>query len=106
MSIKDMRNRRVHNISKHHPIHAREAYVLADNATRFFELMTIEVSKQVIAEFHQFRRESLKLLFVEEMYKEANQNADPYINKPMDKGLNQQPPQNCSQQANMGMMAQ
>ena len=90
MSIKDMRNRRVHNISKHHPILAREAYILADNATRFFELMTIEVSKQILDEFHQFRRESLKLLFLEEMYIEANPGIDPYLNKPIEKGMNQQ----------------
>ena len=43
MSIKEMRNRRVHNVSRALPILAREAYQIADQACRFFELMTIEV---------------------------------------------------------------
>ena len=52
MSIKDMRNRRVHEVSKNLPIFAREAYILADNTCRFFELMTIEVPKSLLEEFH------------------------------------------------------
>ena len=88
MGIKDMRNRRVHNVSKQHPFLAREAYVLADNVTRFFELMKIEVAQQILSELHQFRREGLKLLFLEEMYIEANPGIEPYLNKSAEKGLN------------------
>ena len=43
MQVKDMRNRRAHEISKHLPIFARQAYKLADDMCRFFELMSIEV---------------------------------------------------------------
>ena len=89
MGIKDMRNRRVHNVSKQHPIFAREAYLLADNVTRFFELMKIEVSSQLKSDLHQFRREGLTLLFLEEMYIEANPGVEPYVNKSAEIRLNQ-----------------
>jgi hypothetical protein len=45
--IKDMRNRRVHEISRHLPISAREAYNLSETAAKFFELMTIEVPRDI-----------------------------------------------------------
>lgn len=56
MQVKDMRNRRVHEISKHLPIFARQAYKLADDMCRFFELMTIEVPASFTSELRQYRR--------------------------------------------------
>ena len=80
MQIKDMRNRRVHEVSKNLPIYAREAYVLADNACRFFELMTIAVPKELLDEFHTFRKEALQLLYVEELHNEASKDSRPEQN--------------------------
>ena len=47
MQIKEMRNRRVHNVSKALLISAREAYSIADYACRFFELMTVDVPNTI-----------------------------------------------------------
>ena len=72
-----MRNRRVHEVSKNLPIYARETYVLADNACRFFELMTISVPKELLNEFHSFRKEALQLLYVEELHNEVSESNQP-----------------------------
>ena len=72
MQIKDMRNRRVHEVSKNLPIYAREGYLVADNCCRFFEIMTISVPKELLVEFHSLRKEALQLLYVEELHNEAN----------------------------------
>ena len=47
--IKDMRNRRVHEISRALPISARDTYNLAETTQKFFELMTVACP----AEFHR-----------------------------------------------------
>ena len=70
MQIKEMRNRRVHNVSRSLPISAREAYSIADLACRFFELMSIEVPNQIHSELRVLRREALQMLFVEELQAE------------------------------------
>ena len=59
MQIKEMRNRRVHSVSRALPISAREAYSIADLACRFFELMTVDVPKSIHSELRVLRREAL-----------------------------------------------
>ena len=68
MQIKEMRNRRVHNVSRSLPISAREAYQTADQASRFFELMTGPVDETIHKIFRDLRREALQMLYVEELH--------------------------------------
>ena len=74
MQIKDMRNRRVHNVSRQLPILAREAYQIADQTCRFFDLMTVEVPVSITGTFRALRREALQLLYVEELHAEHQES--------------------------------
>jgi hypothetical protein len=74
MQIKEMRNRRVHNVSRALPILAREAYQIADCASRFFELMTVDVPVSITNGFKALRREALQMLFVEELHAQHNES--------------------------------
>ena len=76
MQIKEMRNRRVHNVSRALPISAREAYSIADLACRFFELMTIDVPKSIHSELRSLRREALQMLYVEELHAEHQESQE------------------------------
>ena len=58
-AVKDMRNRRVHEISRKFPIYAREAYALSDQVARFFEMMTCDVPKEFHEETRRFRLTAL-----------------------------------------------
>ena len=51
IQVKDMRNRRVHEISKTLTISAREAYEVAEAAAKFFELMTVQVPQDFHKDF-------------------------------------------------------
>ena len=51
IQIKDMRNRRVHEISRTLPISARETYNVAEACAKFFELMSIEVPQDFHRDF-------------------------------------------------------
>jgi len=73
MQIKEMRNRRVHNVSRALPILARDAYQVADLACRFFELMTVNVPESIHQELRKMRREALQMLYVEELHAEARE---------------------------------
>ena len=68
--IKELRNRRVHQVSKLIPFTAREAYKISDYCLSFFELMTCEVPQDYITDFTAYRRQALQMLFVEELQKE------------------------------------
>ena len=74
MQIKEMRNRRVHNVSRALPITAREAYATADQACKFFELMTGPVDPSIHKEQRALRREALQMLYVEELHAEQSES--------------------------------
>ena len=72
-----MRNRRAHTVSLTDVITAREAYQVAEQACRFFELMRDpRAPPEIHREFRQLRRTALQMLFVEELHAEHREAAE------------------------------
>jgi len=69
MQIKDIRNRRAHEISETLPITARQAYTVADCMCRVFEAMSINVPVNFHQELWHMRLCAQYLLNVEELHK-------------------------------------
>jgi len=74
-SIKDMRNRRVHEISRALPISARDTYNLAETAQKFFELLTVACPDEFHRDMRSLRLTALQMLFVEEIHVDSGASA-------------------------------